>query len=68
MLFHSILDSLIIFGALHAGAPFGYGGLAGLVLVHRLLNMVGGLGVVTLLRLVRSKELLEQERAAATGR
>jgi hypothetical protein len=29
--------------------------------------MVGGLGVVTLLRLVRSKELLQKERAAVKG-
>jgi formate-nitrite transporter family protein len=64
MLFHSILDSLIIFGALHAGAPFGYGAWLSWFWYTALLNMVGGLGVVTLLRLVRSKELLEQERAA----
>jgi formate/nitrite transporter FocA (FNT family) len=64
VLFHSILDSLIIFGALHAGAPFGYGDWLGWFWYTALLNMVGGLGVVTLLRLVRSKELLQQERAA----
>jgi formate/nitrite transporter FocA (FNT family) len=68
MLFHSILDSLIIFGALHAGAPFGYGDWLAWFWYTALLNMVGGLGVVTLLRLVRSKELLVQERAAAKGR
>jgi formate/nitrite transporter FocA (FNT family) len=68
MLFHSILDSLIIFGALHAGAPFGYADWLDWFWYTALLNMVGGLGVVTLLRLVRSKELLEQERAAAKGR
>jgi formate/nitrite transporter FocA (FNT family) len=65
VLFHSILDSLIIFGALHAGAPFGYGDWLAWFWYTVLLNMVGGLGVVTLLRLVRSKELLQQERAAA---
>jgi formate/nitrite transporter FocA (FNT family) len=64
VLFHSILDSLIIFGALHAGAPFGYGAWLSWFWYTALLNMVGGLGVVTLLRLVRSKELLQQERAA----
>jgi formate/nitrite transporter FocA (FNT family) len=64
VLFHSILDSLIIFGALHAGAPFGYGDWLAWFWYTVLLNMVGGLGVVTLLRLVRSKELLQQERAA----
>jgi formate/nitrite transporter FocA (FNT family) len=65
VLFHSILDSLIIFGALHAGAPFGYADWLAWFWYTALLNMVGGLGVVTLLRLVRSKELLLQERAAA---
>ncbi|MGN6131752.1 MAG: formate/nitrite transporter family protein [Nocardioidaceae bacterium] len=64
-LFHSILESLLIFGALHTGdAPFGYLDwlrwfgytIAG--------NMVGGLGLVTLLRLVRSKDRLQAERHA----
>jgi hypothetical protein len=32
-----------------------------------LLNVAGGLLVVTFLRLVRSKELLQQERAAAVA-
>jgi formate-nitrite transporter family protein len=65
-LFHSVLDSLIIFAALHAGAPFGYGAWLGWFWYTALLNMAGGLGVVTLLRLVRSKELLKRERAAAS--
>jgi formate/nitrite transporter FocA (FNT family) len=67
VLFHSILDSLIIFGALHAGAPFGYGDWLAWFWYTTLLNVVGGLFVVTLLRLVRSKELIERERAAAAG-
>ena len=67
VLFHSILDSLIIFGALHTGAPFGYGDWLSWFWYTALLNMVGGLGVVTLLRLVRSKELLQRERAAVKG-
>ena len=62
-MFHSILDSLLIFGALiSGGAPFGYFDwfawfgytLAG--------NIAGGLGLVTLLRLLRSKERLQEER------
>jgi hypothetical protein len=67
VLFHSILDSLIIFGALHTGAPFGYFDWLSWFWYTALLNMVGGLGVVTLLRLVRSKELLQRERAAVKG-
>jgi formate-nitrite transporter family protein len=67
-LFHSILDSLIIFAALHAGAPFGYGGWLGWFWYTALLNMAGGLVVVTFLRLVRSKELIKQERQEARAR
>jgi formate/nitrite transporter FocA (FNT family) len=65
VLFHSILDSLIIFGALHTGAPFGYGDWLAWFWYTTLLNVVGGLVVVTFLRLVRSKELIERERDAA---
>ncbi|MGY1808798.1 formate/nitrite transporter family protein [Blastococcus sp. SYSU D00669] len=64
-LFHSILDSLIIFGALHAGAPFGYADWLSWFWYTALLNMAGGLLVVTFLRLLRSKELIQRERAAA---
>lgn len=62
-LFHSILDSLIVFAALAYGAPFGYGDWLAWFWYVALANMVGGLVVVTLLRLVRSKELIQQERA-----
>ncbi|WP_324276221.1 formate/nitrite transporter family protein [Blastococcus brunescens] len=65
VLFHSILDSLLIFGALHAGAPFGYGDWLAWFWYTTVLNMAGGLLVVTMIRLVRSKELIEQERREA---
>lgn len=65
-MFHSILDSLIIFGALHiGGTPFGYLDWArwfGFTLVG---NVVGGLLLVTMLRLVRGKDRLREERAKA---
>jgi formate/nitrite transporter FocA (FNT family) len=64
-LFHSILDSLVIFAALHAGAPFGYADWLGWFWYTTLLNMAGGLLVVTFLRLLRSKELIQRERAQA---
>jgi len=64
-LYHSILDSLIIFAALHAGAPFGYGDWLAWFWYTTLLNMAGGLLVVTLLRLVRSKDMIVRERDAA---
>lgn len=63
VLFHSILDSLIIFGAIHADAPIGYGDWLAWFWYTTLLNMAGGLLVVTLLRLVRSKDLIQRERA-----
>jgi formate/nitrite transporter FocA (FNT family) len=62
VLFHSILDSLIIFGGIHAGGAFGYGDWIAWFWYTTLLNMAGGLLVVTTLRLLRSKELLEDER------
>jgi formate-nitrite transporter family protein len=65
VLYHSILDSLIIFGALHVGAPFGYGDWLAWMWYVTLLNVVGGLLVVTTTRLVRSKKLIERERSAA---
>jgi formate/nitrite transporter FocA (FNT family) len=62
-MFHSILDSLLIFGAIHTGdASFGYGDWAQFMLLVVPLNMVGGLGLVTLLRLIRSKDRLAEER------
>ncbi|CCG01872.1 formate/nitrite transporter family protein [Blastococcus saxobsidens] len=64
MLFHSILDSLIIFAGIHAGGPLGYGDWLAWFWYTALLNMAGGLLVVTALRLVRSKELIDLERRA----
>jgi formate/nitrite transporter FocA (FNT family) len=65
VLFHSILDSLIIFGGIHAGGPFGYGDWIAWFWYTALLNMAGGLLVVTALRLVRSRDLIEREREDA---
>ena len=67
-LFHSILDSLLIFGALHTGqAGFGYGQWAQWFAYTTVGNVVGGLGLVTLLRLVRSKERLQMEWSSVRG-
>jgi formate/nitrite transporter FocA (FNT family) len=64
-MFHSILDSLLIFGAIHTGdAGFGYLDWATWFSYTLVGNVVGGLGLVTLLRLVRSKERLADERKA----
>ncbi len=65
-LFHSVLDSLLTFGALLAGgAPFGYLDWLGWFAYTVVGNVVGGLVLVTLLRLLRSKDRLQQERDAA---
>ncbi|OBJ54289.1 formate/nitrite transporter family protein [Mycobacterium sp. 1423905.2] len=62
-LFHSILDSLLIFGALVAGeAPFGYLDWLYWFAYTAVGNVVGGLMLVTLPRLLRSKDRLNQER------
>ena len=65
-MFHSILDSLLIFGALLTGdAPFGYLDWLGWFGYTVAGNIVGGLALVTLLRLLRSKDRLKDERSDA---
>jgi len=65
-LFHSILDSLIVFGALITGeAPFGYLDWLRWLSYTLVGNMVGGLLLVTLLRLLRTRDRLQEERRAA---
>jgi formate/nitrite transporter FocA (FNT family) len=65
-MFHSILDSLLIFGALSTGeAPFGYLDWLAWFGYTTACNIVGGLGLVTLLRLLRSKERVQEERGDA---
>jgi formate/nitrite transporter FocA (FNT family) len=63
-LLHSVLDTLIIFVAIHAGQPgISYGTWLpwlGFVVAG---NLLGGLVLTTLLRLIRSRERIEQWRA-----
>lgn len=57
-LFHSVLDSIIIFGAIHAGAPdISYLDWLGWVWWVIPLNLLGGLVFTTGPRLLRSKEV-----------
>lgn len=57
-LFHSILDSIIIFGALHSGAEgVTYANWLAWFWYVAVANVVGGLALVTLPRLVRSSAL-----------
>jgi formate/nitrite transporter FocA (FNT family) len=62
---HSILESLLIFAALHTGsASFTYADWLGWFGWTVLGNIAGGVGLVTLLRLVRSKEMIAAHREA----
>ncbi|MGZ6793267.1 MAG: formate/nitrite transporter family protein [Mycobacteriales bacterium] len=59
---HAIVASLVCFAALHAGAAFGYAdwlGLLGLAVVG---NMAGGLGLVTVLRLLQVPDKVVEKR------
>ena len=50
---HVIVVSIEMFAALHAHAPFGYADWAGTAAWAALGNMIGGIGLVTILRLVQ---------------
>lgn len=64
-LFHSILDSLLVFGAIQAGASITYGQWLGWFGYTLLCNVLGGVLLVTALRLVRSADLLKRRRRHA---
>ena len=60
---HAIVNSLLMFSALHTGhAPFGYGQWAQTAGWAALGNMVGGIGLVTLLRLLQVPHKVRKER------
>lgn len=61
-LFHSILDSLYMFAALHAGAPFSYLNWLGALGWSVLGNLIGGVGLVTFVRLIRVPGKVAEER------
>ncbi|MER2134487.1 MAG: formate/nitrite transporter family protein [Arthrobacter sp.] len=64
-MFHSILDSLLVFGAIQSGAGITYLEWLTWFGYTLLFNVLGGLALVTALRLVRTKELLKERRAEA---
>ncbi|MBE1513694.1 formate/nitrite transporter family protein [Nesterenkonia halotolerans] len=64
-LFHSILDSLLIFGAMQTGADIPFLEWLTWFGFTLLFNILGGVGLVTALRLVRTKELVERRRRAS---
>jgi formate/nitrite transporter FocA (FNT family) len=59
---HAVVGSLLCFAALDAGAPFGYPSWLGLLGIAILGNMVGGLGLVTILRLFQAAHKVAAER------
>jgi formate/nitrite transporter FocA (FNT family) len=64
-LFHSILDSLLIFFALQTGhAPFGYEKWLRFLGIALVGNILGGLVLTTMLRLVRSRHRIAEHRSA----
>lgn len=65
-LHHAIILSLTMFAALIYGAPFGYGAWAAAAGWAALGNILGGIGLVTALRLLQAgKKVVEEQRAAA---
>lgn len=68
---HVVVSSLEMFAALQVDAPFGYLEMAGVVAWAALANLVGGLLIVTLLRLVQvggSEIRHERSRSVETRR
>jgi formate-nitrite transporter family protein len=61
-LFHCVLDSLFMFAALIAGAPFGYADWLGALGWSALGNLVGGVVLVTAIRLLRVPHRVAEER------
>lgn len=62
-LLHAVVGSLEMFAALQVGAPFGYADWLGMLGWSTLGNMVGGVGLVTLLRLVQvGRTTLQEEQ------
>ena len=64
-LFHSILDSLLIFGAIISGADITYLQWLGWFGYTLLFNILGGVLLVTALRLLRTKELVVERRRSS---
>jgi formate/nitrite transporter FocA (FNT family) len=67
---HAIVGSLICFAALQAGAPFGYADWLGLLAFAVIGNMIGGLALVTLMRLLQvpHKVLAERRNSVSSDR
>jgi formate/nitrite transporter FocA (FNT family) len=67
-LYHSILDSLLIFASIDEGAGVTYPQWLAWFGPTLLFNLIGGVLLVTALRLVRSKELVQDRRSEVSSR
>lgn len=65
---HGALSSILVFGAMQAGAPITVGAWFGWFWWVTLLNMVGGTLLMTAPRIVRTWELVRDERARQGAR
>ncbi|MDQ6783491.1 MAG: formate/nitrite transporter family protein [Actinomycetota bacterium] len=65
---HAIVASLLCFAALHAGAPFGYADWLGLLGFAVVGNILGGLGLVTILSLLQAPHKVAAERRDSSTR
>lgn len=63
---HGALSSILVFGAMHAGADISAVQWFGWFWWVTLLNMIGGMVLMTAPRIVRTWELVQQERAKAS--
>jgi formate/nitrite transporter FocA (FNT family) len=59
---HSVLDSLLIFAGIHAGGSYGYLDWLSWFWWALLGNLAGGIGLTTILRLVRSQHRIQEWR------
>ncbi|WP_114452845.1 formate/nitrite transporter family protein [Halopolyspora algeriensis] len=59
---HSVLDSLLIFGGIHAGAGYGYADWILWFGWAMLGNIIGGVGITTALRLIRGYTRIHEWR------
>lgn len=59
---HAIVNSLLMFAALHSHAPFGYLDYAKTAGFAALGNIVGGVGLVTMLRVLQVPHKVKEER------
>lgn len=61
-LFHSVLDSMLIFTGIHYGADYGYGDWLPRLGWSVLGNLLGGVGLVTAIRLLRARHRVADAR------